>query len=152
MWRYSSGHLINLSRPFSFSFQSVVCFIQMCVHLLLSCFSATLLNLIIIIFWQDGHDGDNTKQSTADMTVFVSFLAKTTLISLIDVKQTNLTLLHSLTISKVSCHLNLFTTELLKCDFLESWNQYFFFFPMEYYSIVWSFPEKIIIMTRNMAL
>ncbi|WMV56598.1 hypothetical protein MTR67_049983 [Solanum verrucosum] len=46
----------------------------MCVHLLLSCFSVTLLNLTITIFWQDGHDGDNTKQSTADMTVFVQNL------------------------------------------------------------------------------
>lgn len=26
------------------------------------------------IFLQDGHDADNTKQSTADMTVFVSSL------------------------------------------------------------------------------
>ena len=26
----------------------------------------------VFFFWQDGHDGEDPKQSTADMTVFVS--------------------------------------------------------------------------------
>lgn len=95
------------------------------VVLLLKCCIGTLLNLTIAISWQDGQDGDN-KQSTADMTVFVSFLAKITL-HLIDVKQLNLTLVRSVTISQVSSHLNLFTTGILKHDYFESWNQYFFF-------------------------
>lgn len=29
----------------------------------------------VFLCWQDGHDGDSSKQSTADMTAFVSILS-----------------------------------------------------------------------------